>query len=104
MRLFQKKITPHCLRHSSATYYAKEYNGNVPMLAQRFGWSFDASELKTYVRLSGTYNIEGAKVSYRNQVSKLIEENQQLKAEFEKLKAMVNSSLLAEIQRNKGQS
>lgn len=86
----KKHITPHCLRHSSATYYAKEYSGNVPLLAQRFGWSYSAVELQTYVRKSGAYNREGAKVSFKNSVSKLQEENAKIKEEMkaiqEKLK------------------
>lgn len=86
MRLFNKPITPHCLRHSSATYYAKEYSGNVPLLAQRFGWSFSARELQTYVRNSGAYNKEGAKVSFRNEVVKLKEENDDLKEQVEENK------------------
>jgi integrase len=77
LKLFDKPITCHCLRHSSATYYAKDYAGNVPVLAQRFGWGFDAKELKTYVRMSGAFNKAGAKVSHQNAVVKL-------KAELEK--------------------
>jgi len=66
-----EKLSCHCLRHSSATYYAKEYAGNVPQLAQRFGWSFDAKELKTYVRMSGSFNKLGAKVSHQNKLTEL---------------------------------
>lgn len=77
-------LTPHCLRHSSATFYAKEYAGNVPLLAQRYGWSYSAKELQVYVRESGAYNKEGAKISYRNEVSKLREENERLKVELQK--------------------
>lgn len=70
-KLFSLKVTPHCLRHSSATLYASLYNGNVPMLAQRYGWSYSAKELQTYVRVSGSYNKQGAKVLYQNEVIKL---------------------------------
>lgn len=86
LKLLKKEITPHCLRHSSATFYAKEYNGNVPMLAQRYGWSYSAKELSTYVRESGAYNKQGAQISYKNDVSKLREENEKLKEEMTELK------------------
>lgn len=86
-QLFGEKriITSHNLRHSSATYYAQEYAGNVMLLAQRYGWSYDAKELKTYVRKSGAYNKEGAKVSYKNEILKLKEENAELKERMEKI-------------------
>lgn len=81
--LIGRPLTPHCLRHSSATYYAREYAGNVPLLAQRYGWSFDARELKVYVRKSGAYNKQGAKISYRNDVTKLKEELRKIKEQSE---------------------
>ena len=86
MELFGVTLTPHCLRHSSATYYAREYSGNVPLLAQRYGWSFDASELKVYVRQSGAYNKEGAKISYRNEIGSLKEDLDNFKDENSKMK------------------
>lgn len=79
LELFRKPLTPHCLRHSSATYYAKEYSGNVPLLAQRYGWSYAAVELQTYVRNSGAYNREGAKISFKNEIVTIKEENEELK-------------------------
>lgn len=89
LQLIGKPLTCHCLRHSSATYYAREYSGNVPLLAQRYGWEYSAKELKTYVRSSGAYNKEGAKVSYKNEVSKLREENQKLIERMEKIEEQI---------------
>jgi len=90
LKLFNLKITCHCLRHSSCTFYAKEYAGNVPLLAQRFGWSFSAKELSTYVRKSGAYNREGAKVSFRNEVVKLREDNDILKEKVTSQEKQIN--------------
>lgn len=101
LKLIKRKLTPHCLRHSSATYYAKEYSGNVPLLAQRYGWEFDAKELKVYVRTSGAYNKTGAKISYKNEISKLKEENQKLWEEIENIKKVIQKNLITEIKSKK---
>lgn len=97
-----KPITSHCLRHSSATFYAKEYNGDVPLLAQRYGWSFDARELKTYVRVSGAYNKRGAVVSYTKEMAKLKEENQTLKERMDKLEKAIVDIAKRQIRKRKG--
>jgi len=68
-----KKITPHALRHSSATYYAREYDGNMLLLANRFGWAYSSHQLKTYIRRSGAYNRASAKKVFSNEVVKLRE-------------------------------
>jgi len=79
-----KIVTPHALRHSSATYYAREYDGNMPMIAERYGWTFSSAQLKTYIRRSGAYQKAGAKKVYSNEVGKLKEENAQLKERLDK--------------------
>lgn len=70
-KVLGKIITPHALRHSSATYYAREYDGNLPMLAERYGWTFSSEQLKTYIRRSGAYQKAGAKKVFTNEVSVL---------------------------------
>jgi integrase len=85
-RILNKKITCHALRHSSATYYAKELNGNVMELAQRYGWAFNSKELQTYIRRSGVYQKNSAKKVYSNQVSKLQDKNEQQEKELKNLK------------------
>lgn len=73
LKLFgeNKIVTPHILRHSSATYYSQEYDGNMNLIAIRYGWSFSSKELKTYIRRSGAYQKAGAKKSFENEVIKL---------------------------------
>jgi len=104
LKLFGKDriLTPHSLRHSSATYYAKEYSGNTMMLAQRYGWTFNSKELQIYIRRSGTYNRLGAKKSYENEVTKLKkkvidmeEENDNVKRELEKINKVMQYILFA---------
>lgn len=86
MKTIGKQLTPHALRHSSATYYSKLYDGNMTLIGQRYGWSFSSKELKTYIRRSGAYEREGAKKVYRNEVVGLKEENVTLKEEMERMK------------------
>lgn len=74
---------PHALRHSSATYYAMALDGNMNMLADRYGWSYSSSELKTYIRRSGAYQKQSAKKIYSNKVLSVERENESLKAQLE---------------------
>jgi integrase len=67
--VLRKNITPHCLRHSSATYYAKEYDGNMNMIAMRYGWTLGSDELALYIRQSGAYQKQGAKKVYENDIT-----------------------------------
>lgn len=80
-----KHLSPHCLRHSSATYYAKAYDGNMNMLAERYGWTYSSGQLRTYIRRSGAYQKQGAKKVFTNQVVKVEEENRELKEQMQKL-------------------
>jgi integrase len=67
-KVLGKSITPHCLRHSSATHYSKEYEGNMNMIAMRYGWSFGSDELALYIRQSGAYQKQGVKKIYENDI------------------------------------
>lgn len=82
--LFNLKINPHSLRHSSATFYAREFDGNMNMLAERYGWTYSSRELRTYIRRSGAYQKAGAKKVFSNEVMRIKEENQGLKEEMAK--------------------
>ena len=88
-KLFKVKISPHSLRHSSATYYAKEFDGNMNLLAERYGWSYSSDELRTYIRRSGAYQKAGAKKVFTNDVMRIREENEVLKELVSKLSAKV---------------
>lgn len=79
LKLFGKSISIHNLRHSSATYYAKEFSGNSMMLAQRYGWTFNSKQLATYIRRSGAYHKIGAKQVFNNKLSDIEQENKHLK-------------------------
>lgn len=92
-----KKLTAHNFRHSSATYYAKQYDGNMNLIGERYGWSFDSKELKTYIRRSGVYQKAGVKKVYANETGKLKQEiqsmqeqNKKLQDEMEFMKKIIN--------------
>lgn len=87
------KVTPHALRHSSATFYAQKLDGNMQLLAQRYGWSFSSKELSTYIRRSGTYHKEAAKKVFSNEVEELRAENRKLINRLEKLEDGVKDLL-----------
>lgn len=89
--ILKKKLTPHTLRHSSATYYAKEYDGNSMLLAERYGWTYSSDQLKRYIRRSGAYQRAGAKKVYENEVVKLRSDLRQREGELDALKAQVEA-------------
>lgn len=93
-KLFNKALTPHCLRHSSATFWAREYQGDLTLLAPRFGWSYSAQQMKTYVRMSGALGRRSAKKVYTNDVAKLTEENRELRERLDRVE-----SLFAEVEK-----
>lgn len=86
LKVLGKELTPHCLRHSSATYWAKALDGDMISLCQRFGWSLSSNEAKDYVRMSGAYEKQTAKKSYTNKTSELEEDVKELKAQLEEYK------------------
>lgn len=86
LKMFNRKVTPHALRHSSATYYSSAFQGNMNLIADRFGWSYDSPMLAIYIRKSGAYQKPQAKQIYTNDVVKLKEENERLKQEMDGMK------------------
>jgi site-specific recombinase XerD len=99
-----RKITPHALRHSSATFYSKEYDGNMNLISQRYGWSFSSNELKLYIRKSGAYQKAGAKKVFYNEVLNLKEENREIKEEMLELKKQMESLLVSKNKQILGQA
>lgn len=97
-----KKISPHNLRHSSATYYSMAYDGNMNMIADRYGWEYNSNELKLYIRRSGAYQKVAVKKVFDNQVVKLKEENRELKERMEDLEmkqANIKNEVIASLKK-----
>lgn len=78
------KLSPHALRHSSATYYAKALDGNSMAICQRYGWAFNSKEVALYIRRSGAYQKQSAKKIFENDIIKLKQEMEEMKREHTK--------------------
>jgi len=83
IEVLKRKISPHCLRHSSATYYSILFGGDMNLICQKFGWTFNSLSPRIYIRRSGTYQKLGAKKVFSNEVVKVQEENEKLKVALE---------------------
>jgi len=93
-----EKITPHNFRHSSATHYAKELEGDVFQLCERYGWEYGSDEAKTYVRRSGINQKRAAEKVVNNKLSEtnervdeLEEENEELRERLSKLEDLMDT-------------
>jgi len=84
--LNRKDIHPHLFRHSSATVYAGIYQGDVISISQRYGWSYSAQEMKTYIRKSGAMQRLASSKSFENNMRKLNERITELEVELENRK------------------
>lgn len=89
-QVLDEAITPHNLRHSSATYYAKELDGDMFQLCERYGWAYGSDEAKTYVRRSGINQQRAAKKVVNNQLSKTNKRVKELEEEKNKLKERIS--------------
>lgn len=95
--VFNERITPHNLRHSSATLYADLLDGDLYSLCDRYGWDYASDTPKTYIRKSGTRQKKTAtkvvnnKLSETNKrVDELEEENKELKDRLDKLEELMD--------------
>ncbi|MBN1469877.1 MAG: site-specific integrase [Fusobacteriaceae bacterium] len=91
-KVLKKKISPHTLRHSSATYYAtiiKEYG----KFCYRYGWRMGSPMAEYYLDKTGKYDegvadsVEGDEISkYKHSLERLQEKNSRREEEFVSLR------------------
>ena len=79
-RILGKRVTPHILRHSSATYYANLLNHQ--QLCYRYGWSMASDMPNRYIDREGIFEEETAKVVKANDLSRLEKQGQALREEL----------------------
>ncbi len=107
-RILKRHITPHMMRHSSATYYASRLNRQ--QLCIRYGWAFSSDMPDVYIQRSGVdderYAEEVKKERFEelsNEIIKLKESNKALK-DSDKLFAEKFMELLEVFKSNKNAS
>jgi len=84
MEILGQNVTPHLLRHSSATYYANKLS--YFQLCYRYGWSMASNQPQRYIDRNGIEEEKTAKIIKGDDVSELREENKGIKEEFQRLK------------------
>jgi site-specific recombinase XerD len=83
-KILSKRIYPHLLRHSSATYYCNRLNQY--QLCYRYGWSMSSKQPQRYIDREGIEEEKTAEIIKYDETSKLRKENQLLKEDIQKLK------------------
>lgn len=79
----KKNVTPHMLRHSSATYWASKMNRYE--LCAKYGWAFSSDMPDRYIKRKGIIFREVAEKGDVDQTTKLQKENTILKEKMESL-------------------
>jgi len=83
-KVLRKKVTPHILRHSSATYYCHKLNQY--QLCYRYGWSMASSQPQRYIDREGINEEGTAELVKSDEVAKLKKANEQLRESLALLK------------------
>jgi len=83
-KVLKKRVKPHMLRHSSATYWAPKMNRY--QLCGKYGWAFSSDMPDRYIKRKGIIFDEIAEKRDVDQTTKLQRENRTLKDDMEKLK------------------
>ncbi len=82
--VLNKKVTPHILRHSSATYYCHKLNQY--QLCYRYGWSMASSQPQRYIDREGISEEGTAELVKSDEMGALKKANQQLQESLSLLK------------------
>jgi len=78
--ILNKNLTPHILRHSSATYYAHHLKHF--QLCYRYGWTMSSNMPDRYLDREGMLEEETSSIIKTNDISHLDKENQVLNERF----------------------
>ncbi len=83
-RVLQKRVTPHILRHSSATYFANKLNHY--QLCNRYGWTMSSDQVNRYIDRAGILEEQTTKLIRESETTNVGAENKLLKEELMLLK------------------
>jgi len=87
-KVLDKKVSPHLLRHSSATFYANRLNRY--QLCYRYGWAMSSKQVDRYLDREGIFDKSTAEIVRTDEIIKTSECNRSLKEEL----AIVKESYL----------
>ena len=82
-KALKKNVTPHMLRHSSATYWAPKMNRY--QFCAKYGWAFSSDMPDRYIKRKGIIFDEIAEKGDQDQTTKIEKENRQLKENMERI-------------------
>ncbi len=91
-KVLNKKVIPHILRHSSATYYTKYLNHF--QLCYRYGWSMTSKMPDRYIDREGMFEEDTPVLVKTNDLSVLEKQNQELKEEISLMKENNSQTIL----------
>lgn len=84
-RVLGKRVTPHMLRHSSATYYANRLKNQFKM-CYRYGWTMASKEVNRYLDREGIMENETVEAVKSDEIFCINRENKRLQEELAILK------------------
>lgn len=84
-KTLKRTVTPHTMRHSSATYWAAKLNQF--QLCYRFGWSFSSKMPERYIDRAGIEANHTHKIERKDRLRDVTKENEELQEEVSQLKA-----------------
>ena len=79
-----KRVTPHILRHSSATFYANKLNHY--QLCYRYGWTMSSDQVNCYIDRAGILEKETAGIITKSEIDKANIESRQLQEQVTQLR------------------
>lgn len=88
-KILNKRVYPHLLRHSSATYYANILK-NLFKLCYRYGWTMGSDMAQRYIDREGLLEEETANDVRIDETDKLVKQNQKQQEEINLLKSEFN--------------
>src|SRR3989337_675918 len=87
-KALKKRVTPHMLRHSSATYWAPKINRY--QLCAKYGWTFSSNMPDRYIERKGIIFNQIAEKGDVDQATRLQKENRNLMEKVERLEQEYN--------------
>lgn len=79
-RVLKKRVTPHILRHSSATYFANKLNHY--QLCNRYGWTMSSDQVNRYIDRAGILEEQTTKLIRADETDTLVKDNESLREEL----------------------